>query len=416
VTPPAAPEVARPAASAAGPRAPWIAIFAAGLAARLVFVATTPHRILWPDGREFEAVARSLLEHGTYGLQTLRPPGYPTLIAAVYAVFGENLVALRLVEAVLGALAAVLIGTIGARLFGRRAGLVSGALAAFHPVLAFLPSTQYSENTLVLVVALALGTIIDAWRRGRTWRWLAGGALLGVAILVRPNAVLVLPGLALGLALAMRRARRAWLRPALACAAALALTLSPWVIRNHQVHGRWYFLATGGGRQFWFGNNPRATGDTRIAIEPDSATMAALHALPDDSARERYLYGQGLAFVRAHPGRALGLYVRELGNLFAPYPDTVSQTYINPWSRAAQGLMSAIVFAGALLALARFRHEPALWALAGGVASYALGSAAFLTMMRYRLAIEPCLLWMAGLGWAGAVERWVSPRSGSGSA
>lgn len=381
------------------PLAVWLAVLAVALIARLAFVAVVPPNIQWSDGREYEQVAHLLVEHGTYGLQTLRAPGYPTLIAAVYAVLGPNLVALRIVEAFLGALAVVLIGVVGARAFGRSAGLVGGALAAVHPVMAFLPSTQYCENTLVLAVAVALGQVLGAWRSGGLWRWAASGVLFGLAILVRPNAVLMLPGLAVGLACALRAARRSWLAPAVACTVALALTLAPWVIRNHRVQGRWYFVTTGGGRQFWFGNNPRASADMRVAIEPDSATLAGLNRLEDDAARERYLYQRGWEFIRAHPGRAARLYLRELRNLFALYPDTVSQIYINAWSRWAQGLMSAVVFAGALIALARFRSEPALWMLAGAIASYALGCAAFLTIMRYRLAIEPCLLCMAGLGW-----------------
>jgi hypothetical protein len=38
--------------------------------------------------------------------------------------------------------------------------------------------------------------------------------------------------------------------------------------------------------------------------------------------------------------------------------------------------------------------------------SAALANAVFFTVMRYRLAFEPCLLWMAGAGWAPLVERW----------
>jgi D-tyrosyl-tRNA(Tyr) deacylase len=191
----------------------------------LLFVALAPGEMQWPDAREFEAVGRSLLESGTYGPHTLRPPGYPTLIAAVYLVFGPGLLALRLVEALLGVLSVALIGVVGARVFGRRAGLIAAALAALHPVLAFLPTIQYSENTLVLVVVLAFGATFEAWRGGGLLRWAASGALWGLALLVRPNTLLVLPGLAIGLALALHRERRAWRIPALVSIAAGLLVL-----------------------------------------------------------------------------------------------------------------------------------------------------------------------------------------------
>ena len=394
--------------------APWIAILSAALCARLAFVAAAPGQLMWPDAREFEAMARLLLEQGTYGTHTLRPPGYPTLIAAVYALFGPRLIALRVIEALLGVLAVALIGAAGSRLLGRRAGLVAGALAALHPVLAFLPAIGYSENTLVLVVALAWFALFEAWRRGGLWRWAATGVLWGLALLIRPNTVLMAPGLAAGLVLALVRERRAWLAPTLACAAAAALTVTPWIVRNHRVHGEWYFIATGGGRQLWVGNNPRAEADSRIAgFHLDSLMKAETEALPNQVEMERYFYRKGREYMREHPGRAAILYLRELRNLFAFYPETRTGRHINALSRVAQGLASAVLFAGVLLALARIRSEPKLWPLAGSVATFALGSAFFFTIMRYRMTVEPCLLWMAGAGWSAALERWTGRGGGS---
>ena len=387
-------------------RTPWLGILALALLARLAFVALAPPRILWSDGVEYEQIGRSLVEHGTYGLQTLRPPGYPTLIAAVYAVFGPHLLALRLVEVVIGTIAVGLIGVIGARLFGRPAGLISGACAAIHPVLAFLPATQYSENTLLLPVVLAFGTLFAGWRQGGLWRWALAGLWFGVAILIRPNVVLMLPGLAVGLALALRRERRAWLLPALVCGVAIALTLVPWTVRNHRVIGHWYFVATGGGRQFWIGNNPRADADTRVSLWFDPDLDARLDQLPDPIAKEHLLYQEGLAFMRAHPGRAAFLYLCELRNQFALWPETHTQVYVNSSSRNAQGLASLFIFAGVLLSLLRLRTHQELWPLLGAVLTYSLGCAFYYSIMRYRLVVEPCLLWMAGLGWAATLRRW----------
>jgi 4-amino-4-deoxy-L-arabinose transferase-like glycosyltransferase len=383
----------------------WFVIAAVALLARLVFVAATPPSVMWLDAREFEAIARSLLEHGSYGLQTARPPGYPTFIAAVYAVFGKQLLTLRIVEALLSTLATILIGLIGARAFGRTAGLISAAFAALHPVLAFLPSTQFSENLLVFMIVLALGAALEAQRRDGLWRWAVAGAGWGIALLIRPNAASMLPGLALGLALARRRAGRDWLRPALVCGATLALTLAPWIVRNHRVHGEWFFVSTGGGRQFWLGNNPRADADTRTSLWFDPEMQQIINHLPSERARERYLYGEGMKFVRANPGRAALLYLGELRNMFALYPEPYSQSRVNRWSRLAQGLASLVIFAGALLALARARREGAPWPLAGAIVTYSLVSACFFTVMRYRMAIEPCLLLLAGSGWAAAAER-----------
>jgi 4-amino-4-deoxy-L-arabinose transferase-like glycosyltransferase len=383
----------------------WLAILAIALIARLVFVAVVPRVVVWADAREYEELARWLVGHGTYGLRALRAPGYPTLIAAVYLVFGKSLLALRLVEAVLGTVAVGLVGAIGSRLFGRRAGLIAATLMALHPVLAFLPSTQYSENTVVLAIALALGAAFEAWRRGGWWRWAAAGVFLGAATLVRPNVILMWPGLALGFMVALVRERRGWFVPMLVTSLALVLTVAPWTIRNHQLHGRWFFIATGGGRSFWLGNNPWTECATWTYAEPDSTTQAEIRRLPDEFALDRYYYRKGVEFIRDYPARAARLYGIKLGNLFALYPEPYARNFMSAWARWAQGLASVVVYAGVLFAFRRWRAEPALWPLTASIVSFSLVNALYYSVLRYRMVFEPCLLLMAGLGWADAWER-----------
>jgi 4-amino-4-deoxy-L-arabinose transferase-like glycosyltransferase len=382
-------------------RGAWLLVIGLALICRVVMLAIVPAAILWPDGREFEAIGRTLWQHGTYGVQTLRPPGYPTFIAAVYSIFGPSLLALRLVEVVLATLSVAILGAVGARVFGPLAGWLSALFMAVHPVLSVLPSTQYSETLLVFFLILAFAAVYAAWTSGGTWRWALAGALLGGAALVRPNAVLMLPGLSLGLLAALRRDRRAWLAPGLAAAVALILVVSPWIVRCHRVQGTWFFIATGGGRQFFLGNSEHATGSTTDVIPYTPEEQAALSSFPDDVSRERWLYDRGMEFVRHEPVRAARLYLVKLGNLLSLWPETFTQTLVNRWSRLTQGVASVVIFAGAILALFRLRSTPALWPLAGAIVSFVLVQAVFHSVMRYRMAIEPCLLWMAGFGWGG---------------
>ena len=97
---------------------------------------------------------------------------------------------------------------------------------------------------------------------------------------------------------------------------------------------------------------------------------------------------------------AARLYLKELTNLFALWPETFSRSMaIGPWGRWAQGTATLMIFAGVVIALSRVRGDPALWPLVGAVLTFALASAVFFTVMRYRMVIEPCLLWLAGVGW-----------------
>ena len=390
-----------PSAAASRGRAwlPWILILLVALAARLAFVIALPPNFVFSDTRDYDQIARWLLDQHTFGHVPLRAPGYPAFMALVYAVSGRSVTALRCVEAVLGTLSVGLIARLGVRLFGRPSGLIAGAIAAVHPVMAFLPSAIYTENLLVFLLVVALSFAFDALDRPGLWRWAASGAWIGLAMLVRPNVIALLPGLALGFTLLAWRARRALLRPLLATGAAVLLTVLPWLVRNHQVYGRWFYICTGGGRQFYLGNNPLATGETWIHPDPDPETAAALARLPDAFARDHYLYQESWRFIREHPARAAQLYLIELGNLYALHPETVTRTLMNRWSRATQTVASLVVFAGALMSLARWRTAPPLWPLALSALTFSLANALVYSSMRYRMVFEPCLILMAGLGW-----------------
>ena len=261
-----------------------------------------------------------------------------------------------------------IIGAVGASLDGARAGLLSAALAALNPVLMLLPATQYAENLLLLLIGLAFAAAFEAWRRDGLWRWALAGALFGLGLITRPNVVTLLPGVAVGFALALRRQRRSWVAPVLAAGFAALLVISPWTVRNYRVHHHWFFVATEGGRNYWMGNNPEAQVVSTANVLPDSAPTAELVRLPDDMARDRYLYRLGMKFVREHPGRAAHPLsrqhlqpVRALSQ--APDPQSCFST---AWSNAGEAVASLVIFLGALLALSRLRRTPALWPADGG--------------------------------------------------
>jgi 4-amino-4-deoxy-L-arabinose transferase-like glycosyltransferase len=338
----------------------------------------------------------------------------------VYSLFGTDLLSLRIVEAVVATLFVGVVAAAGASLFGAWAGLIAAVLAALDPVLVLLPATQYSESLLLFMISVAFAATFSAWRRRALWRWALAGVVFGLVILTRPNAVTILPGFVLGFVLLSRRERRSWFRPLLTTALAAALVVSPWIVRNHCVHHRWFFVASTSGRLFWLGNNPAVTGASNANAPFDPALKEELSHQPDDLSADRVLFRHGLSFVKEHPGRAAWLYVLKLRNLFALYPDAITRTpYQTGWSLAAQGLATSVIFLGSLLALRRLRSTPLLWPMLGGVVTYALVSAVFFMVMRYRMAIEPFLLWMAGLGWARLLpgnRRGLSPSGGSAGA
>jgi 4-amino-4-deoxy-L-arabinose transferase-like glycosyltransferase len=227
----------------------WVwGVLATLIAMRLVLIAAVagvPEQMLMGDSLGYEGLALGLLERGHYedvygnaGAAISRPPGYPALIAATYALTGRHLVAPVLWNVVGTALTYLALLALLGRLGVRRPSRFVGA--AFVLDLAWL---LYSKELVTepIFTPLLLGALllaIDGTRapttRGALVRCAGAGVALGVAALVKPIA-LYLP-LVLALWIAGAAWRLAGPRRAIAGGLALllgaAVCIGPWVAYN----------------------------------------------------------------------------------------------------------------------------------------------------------------------------------------
>lgn len=391
-------------------RATWVALLATALAVRLVVVALAPPRLMWSDGRYYESMGWSLASSGTYGMETLYPPAYPTLIGAVYAVFGRSLLAVRVVDALVSTGTVAGAGAAGIALLNPAAGLLAAGFAAIHPVFVVMPVTHYVENLLAFLSVLAFWSFARALRTPTAGRWLAAGLAFGVFMLCKPSVMAFLPGLAAAAVAALARRRVAWWALAPVFLLGLALALAPWTVRNHGVHGAWYVVATGGGPALWRGNNEEATGSTKRNPLPTPAMRESLALRRTVVDKDRFFYERATRWMRAEPDRAAQLYLVKLGNLWALWPDTQTDTpYRNLAANAAMAVCSLTLYAGALLALPRVPGWGLGWAPLA-VLTFSLASALPLTVLRYRMTFEVLLIWLAAAGWLAWLDRRAAGR------
>ena len=403
-------DLARTLEALARRRTVWALVLIAALATRMAFVTTAPNTIPWPDGRANELAGWRLASEHRYTADFFLTPAYPVFVGAVYSVTGRNLRALRVADASVSTVTVGLIGLFGALLLTPGAGLVAALLAAVHPVMAYLPIAHYTENLLLLLTTLAFGVTGLALLRPSNRRWLAAGVLFGLAMLSKPTVVLLLPGFALGAVLRLRP--HGWGRLArwgALFAVALALTILPWMARCHRHEGRWYLISAGGGRVFWMGNNPGYRGTTSLSVAVPDSMMRAMEALPNYADQEATFYRAGMRFIREQPARAAQLYLMRLGNLWALYPRTQTRTGLSvalaDW---AQGVCSALLFAGALLGTRRSARA-GLAAFPLGVVSCTLVLSCYYTVLRYRMSFEVLVIWLASLGITSWLGRGAGP-------
>lgn len=220
---------------------------------RIGLVVATTHFTPWGDPSDYERHAASIaLGYGypASGIASpgtasaFRPPAYPYLLGAAYALFGVHVVVGRLLSAGLGVVVVVLLAYLGKAVWGRRVGLLAAALAAVYLPLIGLNATVLSEPlflVLELLVALVLVKLArDPSRIG--WAGLAGGLCALAALTRSVGIVLVLTCLAIVAFSKINLRRRAGSMGA--AVVGLVVVLTPWTIRNARTFHAFLPIAT----------------------------------------------------------------------------------------------------------------------------------------------------------------------------
>jgi 4-amino-4-deoxy-L-arabinose transferase-like glycosyltransferase len=274
----------------------WLAGFAVvGFGVALAYaLGVSPDEIVAGDATQYHLLAQGIADgHGYSTLASVlqgdpqptaqHPPLFPLVLAGLDLVGLDSLTAHRVVLCLSAAAGVVLIGLLGKRVAGPRAGLIAAAIAAVYPGFFMLAGVAMAESlyvpliALTLLVAYALLDVADAPRgaggAGPQMASLAAllGALIGLATLDRTEAVLLLPLLALAVALRLAGARERVRVVAVMTVVAL-LVLAPWIGRNWDAFDRFPLLSTNGGLTALIANCERPYYVDVGFIEPNCLT------------------------------------------------------------------------------------------------------------------------------------------------
>jgi 4-amino-4-deoxy-L-arabinose transferase-like glycosyltransferase len=264
------------------------------------------------DEIDYNELATSLLSGQGYSLdgqpQVNRAPGLPLLLWLVYSIFGVQPVVARVVQAALLAGVVPLLYYVGRRGWSPTVGLLAALIFALYPFSIFWSRYLATENLLVVVYA-ALAALLVSPSQAGAWRTLAGGVVLGLALLTRPTAILVALGLLLWLVLVLS-GRARLVRPALLVVGA-ALALSPWIVRNYVEYNQFIPLTSGfgssaGGYVFWISNNeytarPGERWGRYVPAETLPEYREYVSHADNPALLDRKGYEYGLRYLTTHP-------------------------------------------------------------------------------------------------------------------
>ena len=289
-------------------------LFILALAPRLWVALAWAGEPVW-DGHYYDFGARRLAEglgysddrsidgHLVWHPWCHYPVGYSAFLGAFYRVLGSGHSVAAVANALVGAALAVVTWLLARHALRRTRARVAGLIVAFHPGLVVQAALVMSEPLAALLTLMAF---VFAVHDRRPRRGLVAGALaLGVAALVRPQALLCAPFFA---CLVEKRARA--IAVVAACGLALVPVL-PWTARNCRVMDGCALVSTNAGWNLAIGAFPRATGRFETLRSSDGCRDVTGQVQQD-----RCWLEYGLHQIAARPWHWFSLIPAKLGYTF----------------------------------------------------------------------------------------------------
>ena len=404
-------------------RLKWMTvIFFAALSLRLLYlfqIQSIPlFYYLAGDGRTYDEWAQRIAAGDWLGSGVFyQAPLYPYFLGVLQFTFGHNLLAIRIIQVLLGSLSCVLVFLACEKLFSRAAATAAGLLLAFYAPAIFFDGVIDKSVLDLVLLSLLVWLLLCAMSRPSWGQWLGAGAILALLGLSRENALvvaLVVP-LWIGVFFSAQslQIRAAWIGTFLA---GLFLVLVPVGLRNLAVGGEFKLTTSQLGANFFIGNNPGADGTYasvhKIIGEPHLEGADATRLAERESGRlmtpgevSDFWLKKSWTYIRSEPlqwGRLLAKKWLMVWN--AREVEDSDDFYIySQWSALLAtlgwishfGVLAPFAAVGLWVSRRQWRN---LWLLYAMIASLALSVAAFYVFGRYRFPLVPLLALFAGAG------------------
>ncbi len=352
-----------------------------------------PYQLL---GRPDDRLARNSIPR-----QVPRMPGFPALLGFSIWMLGNNPLAARLVLALVGTLACLLVYRLGSQLFSTRTGLLAASACAVSPTLAgssvlILSDTLFA--VLLLTFLLAVASLTRSRETFETRPRLTTAALAGLAgcaaVYVRPGWLPAIPLFALFWVVGSGSRVRA-VPEAGILLLIVAIGLLPWTQRNWQRTGHPVLTTLWGGPSLYDGLHPGATGASDMQFIVDDG-------LYGDPAQTEYTIDQHYRaaawdFVVSRPAMAARLAVIKVWRFLKPWPS--APQFQRWWQIILVAGLTVPLYLLAVRGAWLHRSSPWCWLLvAGPLLYFVVLHTVFVGSLRYRLPAEYSLWVLAAAG------------------
>lgn len=386
-------------------------IFLIALALRVIWISTLNNTVdEWKEEGVKEAAWSVIQGHGysmprsvalypgDQPLYAWREPGFSFLLVPVFALFGENYLAAKILLAILGSLAAVLLYLVGRETFdSEKIGLTAALIYAVMPEIIFWSGYLTPETLTIFILLPPVLFLTKSVKKPSFRNVLLSGVLFGVAALTRAQTLLVMPFLFLGFVLISREKRKA-LRSAGLMFLFFVLMFSPWVIRNYAIFHRPVIIPTVTGELFYAANNPGALKNID-SLNALSLVDRTLFTGMSELKICNWCRAQAFGFILSQPGDYLKLVANRFVRFWRFYPHVGSgisgslYSSLHFWlSLLTSGVIIVLSVVGIILSLKDWRRSLIPIFLIFFFSSFTILGRA---VIRYRLPIMPYMILFA---------------------
>jgi 4-amino-4-deoxy-L-arabinose transferase-like glycosyltransferase len=393
------------------------AICVVAVAVRLLFLTRWADTLLfqYPIGDElnFHETALSLLGKGAPPeMFTLYQPLYAFYLASVYGLFGVDVGLVRTIQLFIGVGTCLVFYGLGRELAGRWAGRLSAFVVAVYGPLVFFEGQLLAPVLTVPLIAGAFWCLLAAGKRDIPWLQLPAGALIGLALMARPNLAIILPVAGIWLLTRPFHWKRRCLAALLALTGVACGLLPSWL--HNALRGGAAPVSASGGHSFYIGNSRGAPGVFYLfeGITPSgqkSYRQSVAGVAERAEGREltpsevsSYWYRRGLDFWAEYPGEALALTGKKLLLSIQGQEMAIHHSYsfgkeLAPVLRwlLSFGVLFPFYILGVVFSA---RRRDGAWMIAVCSFAYFATLIVYYVADRYRIVLLPMVISLASLG------------------